>query len=197
MPLFEDVTHPPWVLFVCSAFWWIAGDCLGFRRADAKTKAGTPYKFASSLLYENVITYKEQLEILTHSGFALWDIIESCERPGSLDSDISKDQPNDIRGFCQAHPTVKRIVLANGQSGCKFFSRHFKDWLGSGELTLVDEPKTQKALCKYLPKDSEDMSSSPIQLVGALAVSPAAASYSYEEKRDFWMTHVYEPGLKH
>ena len=34
-----------------------------------------------------------------------------------------------------------------------------------------------------------------IVLISALSVSPAAASYSYLEKRDFWDEHVYQPGL--
>ena len=34
-----------------------------------------------------------------------------------------------------------------------------------------------------------------ITLVSALSVSPAAARYSYTDKRDAWDEHVYGPGL--
>ena len=34
-----------------------------------------------------------------------------------------------------------------------------------------------------------------ITFVSAVSVSPAAAGYSYTQKRDFWEKFVYQPGL--
>ena len=44
--------------------------------------------------------------------------------------------------------------------------------------------------------DSNDDDDDKIVLISALSVSPAAATYSYQQKRDFWDEHVYTPGLK-
>lgn len=196
------------VTFYSSAFWWIAGDCLGFRRGPGLTKAGRPYQFSSDLRYgvdATVEKYEDQLEIMTRHGFALWDIVQSCQRPGSLDSDISGDQPNAIREFCQENPTVRRIVLANGSSGFKFFQRHFKTWITSADLHVCSKDECEERFQNPMQSDdgSDDLTneedlgpSRPIFLISALAVSPAAATYSYAEKRDFWDNFVYQPGLK-
>ena len=150
-------------------------------------------------------SYQDQLHVLTSHGFALWDIVQSCERPSnsSLDSHISQDQPNDIPHFCHQHRhSLKRIVLANGTSGYSFFKKHFAQFLKSGEWQLVDtkkgddgkssNPKTKKTNSP-LPRENKN---SPLLIIPALAVSPAAATYSYIEKRDFWEKHVYQPGLQ-
>jgi hypoxanthine-DNA glycosylase len=178
-----------------SKFWWIAGDCLGFRRGTGISPfSGEPYKFAVDLRHDNILPYEKQIETFIGKGFALWDIVASCERDGSLDADIQGEKPNDIRGFCEKHPSIRRIVLANGTSGCGFFRRHFGDWLDSGGVVPCSHPATQTKFKKWVvPK----FSSSPqaIKLISALAVSPAAAMYSYSEKRDFWDEFVYKPGL--
>jgi hypoxanthine-DNA glycosylase len=199
-----------------SAFWWIAGDCLGFRRAPGLTKRGTPYQFCSSLRYDmdRVISYDVQVRTLCQSGFALWDICQSCERPGSLDKDIVNEHPNPIREFCDSHPTIRRIVLANGGTSAHIFRRHFADWFASGELVVADgDARSQQAFGSALrlsspkkKKTAETPSANvsggaaaggkrEIVLVCAIGVSNAAATYTYEEKRDYWEENVYRPGL--
>jgi hypoxanthine-DNA glycosylase len=180
-----------------SAFWWIAGDCLGFRRDTGISKSsGEPYKFTSWLRHDNcdILPYEQQVETLCSEGFALWDIVQSCRRPGSLDQDISEDLPNDIHGFCQQHPSIRRIVLANGASGCGFFKKHFRSWLDTGEVVPGDHPASQKSFSKWTHNITRSLSS--ITVISALAVSPAAARHTYEQKRDFWDEYVYTPGLE-
>ena len=92
-----------------NAFWWIAGDCLGFRRAPGKKANGDEYTFVKHLKFgpDQIIAYDEQVKIFLDHGFALWDIVASCERPGSLDSNIKKEIPNEIRKFCEERKTIK------------------------------------------------------------------------------------------
>lgn len=206
-----------------NAFWWIAGDCLGFRRDSGVSKSksscnssrpeGRPYKFASFLKYDGpILPYHEQVQLLTSKGFALWDVVASCQRPGSLDQDIVNEVPNDIRSFCNEHKSIRRIVLSNGASTLKFFGKHFEDWIKTGELQIHDlsncdncQPRTtndkyqlsvkcRRALCACNSPDAK--SDDRITLIPALSVSPAAATHSYQEKRDFWERHVYQPGLE-
>jgi G:T/U-mismatch repair DNA glycosylase len=180
-----------------SAFWWIAGDCLGFRRDKAVSETtGKPFALASALRYEKIISYEEQTELLCSNGFALWDIVQSCKRPGSLDSNIKDDIPNDIVGFCQHHPSIRRIVFANGKSGCDFFTKHFEEWLKIGPFVPAEDEVSKKLLGKWVGSSAMASSKPQIECVVALAVSPAAATYKYSEKRDFWEKHVYQPGLE-
>lgn len=177
-----------------NAFWWIAGDCLGFRRESGIGSKGEPYKFSANLRYGNnrIISYEEQVELLTSQGFAVWDIIQSCERKGSLDSNIKKEEANDLQGFFNSNPSLKRIVLANGKSGCDFFKKHFKDWWEEKDILFPFNEASKKAFGKKYGQRINGK----IQVICALAVSPAAATYSYVEKRDFWEEFVYRPGLE-
>lgn len=190
-----------------NAFWWIAGDCLGFRRGSAvSTSSGKPYAFAHELRYgsEFILPYQEQVDRLLSHGFCLWDVVGSCHRPGSLDQDIQNEVPNDIRGVCQQYPSIRRIVLANGGTGSKFFIKHHQEWMATGELVCADNEPSRKAFEKALHKATKRSShmqptnsTTPdshrtISLISAIAVSPAAARWTYAEKRDFWEQHVYQ-----
>lgn len=181
----------------CNVFFWIAGDCLGFRRDNGETARGGAMKLCTELRHgiSRVITYDEQVNILCKHGFALWDIVASCRRKGSLDSAITSDRPNDIRRFVEKHPTIQTIVFANGKSGLDVFNRHFKDWWSTGEITPHESSCGKLCLKNKLitPKSS---SKNAITCICALSVSPAAATSTYKQKRDFWDKFVYSPGLK-
>jgi hypoxanthine-DNA glycosylase len=174
----------------CNAFFWIAGDCLGFRRDFGKKIDGRSMKLCSDLRYgeSHVIPYEQQVNVLCQHGFALWDIVASCSRKGSLDSAIKSDKPNDIRAFVKQHPTIKTIVFANGKSGLDFFNRHFKKWWETGEIIFKSSSDEFKVIKSAKPN--------AIKCICALSVSPAAATVTYKEKRDFWDEFIYSPGLK-
>jgi hypothetical protein len=59
-----------------SAFWWIAGDALGFRRASGiSPSTNQPFKFTTALQFDNVLQYDKQLELFCSKGFAIWDVL--------------------------------------------------------------------------------------------------------------------------
>jgi len=197
-PSIESLSKQQYFGHPMNAFWWIAGDCLNFRRDDGISKTSNkPYKFTEHLNFDNVIPYEDQMNVFTSKGFALWDIVQSCEREGSLDSNIQQETPNNIREFCNVHGTVKRIVIANGLGGCKLFLKHFRSWWedkdDKDEYFLMPgrNDESLRAFPKY-----KDRTNGKIEVISALAVSPAAAKYSYLEKRDFWEKYCYAPGLK-
>lgn len=171
---------------------------MGFRRdTGISPSTGLPYKFASKLHPGlGVIPYQEQVRTLVQHGYCLWDVVESCVRPGSLDMDIQHEVPNDIRTFCQEHPTIRRIVLANGKTASKMFVKHFRDWWESGELHAGDDAESQVAFGK-IPKQQSPYFNNNYMIICicALSVSPAAAGRSYVEKRDFWKRYVYRSDL--
>lgn len=126
-------------------------------------------------------------------------MVQSCERKGSLDKDIRNAIPNQIREFSESHPTLRRIVLANGGSSAKLFRKLFKSWLETGELVPGEDAESQKvfpSMTKKLRKSKSVASDKRrISLIAAVSVSPTAAKYSYKEKRDYWEKYVYQPGM--
>lgn len=69
--------------------------------------------------------YIDRVEALTHSGIAVWDVLQSCVRPGSLDSAIQAGTrvTNNFEAFFAAHPAIA-LVCFNGAEAHNSFTRH-------------------------------------------------------------------------
>lgn len=74
-------------------------------------------------------TYQEKRALLESFGIAVWDVVASCERAGSLDQAIRAALPNPIPALLAAQPGIGRIVL-NGAKAADLFARFF----GAAEL---------------------------------------------------------------
>lgn len=109
-----------------NAFWRITAEILGFDPAS---------------------DYAARVSSLKGHGVALWDVLESCTRDGSLDSaiDASTIVPNDFGRFFAAHPRI-RLVCFNGATAAALYSRHVQPRL-RGPLTRehVRLPSTSPA----------------------------------------------------
>jgi len=64
------------------------------------------------------LDYQERIELLKENKIALWDVIESCERKGSLDTEIKNEFDNNIPQLIENHPNIK-IIFCNGQKSYK------------------------------------------------------------------------------
>ena len=60
--------------------------------------------------------YSECIRILKKHQIALWDVIDSCERKGSLDSEIKNEEANQIAELLQEHPNIQAIFCNGGKS---------------------------------------------------------------------------------
>lgn len=60
--------------------------------------------------------YTKRIEILKKHHIALWDVIDSCERKGSLDSEIKNEEANQIDELLEEHLNVKAIFCNGGKS---------------------------------------------------------------------------------
>ena len=61
---------------------------------------------------------KRESIYLKRNKVALWDVIESCERKGSLDTEIKDEVDNDTPQLIENHPNIK-IIFCNGQKSYK------------------------------------------------------------------------------
>ncbi|HUV98938.1 MAG TPA: DNA-deoxyinosine glycosylase [Gallionella sp.] len=108
-----------------NAFWTIMGELIG-------AESGLPYT--------------DRIDILRGSGIALWDVIASCIRTGSLDSDIQAGSvvPNDFNSFFLGHPDISRIYF-NGAKAEQCFLKYVHPYLESAALQYRRLPSTSPA----------------------------------------------------
>jgi len=111
--------------------------------------------------YDPKIDYGSRVQHLCRFGIAVWDVLQACERDGSLDTAIraGTERHNDLAGFVASHPGL-RGVLCNG-------GKAFRSLQRSRQLTT--EP-----------------SAVPLPVILLPSTSPAHASISRTEKARVW-----------
>ena len=60
--------------------------------------------------------YDERIAILKKNKIGLWDVIDSCERKGSLDSEIKNEEANQIEELLENYPNITAIFCNGGKS---------------------------------------------------------------------------------
>jgi len=60
--------------------------------------------------------YTARIKILKKHHIALWDVIDSCERKGSLDSEIKNEEANQIDKLLEEYQNIKAIFCNGGKS---------------------------------------------------------------------------------
>lgn len=107
------------------------------------------------------LPYTERVEVLTKEGVAVWDVLRSGSRPGSMDAAIDEATaiPNDFASFYNEHPGLQ-LICFNGQAANRLFHK------------LVP-PEIQSSL-------------SAVKFVTMPSTSPAYAAMGFEEKLRRW-----------
>lgn len=123
-----------------NAFWSIMGRILGF---------------------DPTSSYENRCKSLQAHGLALWDVLASSHRPGSLDSaiDMASARPNDFAGLFKQHRRIKLIGF-NGRKSRELF---------------------EKLVLKTVPAARDS------KLVSLPSTSPAHAAMCFEDKLHQWM----------
>jgi hypoxanthine-DNA glycosylase len=93
------------------------------------------------------LNYTKRAKLVSSQGVAIWDVIHSCVRPGSLDSSIQKNTvvENKIPEFLELHSGIRNI-LCNGGTAYQLFQKHFKSWLSENSKVIIHKmPSTSPA----------------------------------------------------
>jgi hypoxanthine-DNA glycosylase len=108
-----------------NSFWPIMADYFGF-------DAGLPYE--------------QRLAVLNQHGVALWDVLQQCERQGSLDSAIRKHsiQVNPILEFARSLGSLQLIMLNGGKASSEF-DKYFLEPLKAEGVRSISLPSTSPA----------------------------------------------------
>ncbi len=69
--------------------------------------------------------YKERLKSLIENRVALWDVLQACHRPGSMDASIMEDSivVNDFASFFQHHSNIQAIFF-NGAKAEQVYRKY-------------------------------------------------------------------------
>lgn len=91
------------------------------------------------------LDYTSRLHKLTENHIALWDVIQVCHRPGSLDSAISDSGlvTNDFQIFFKQHPQITHVFF-NGQKAAGLFMKKVAPGL-TGQFSYHTLPSTSPA----------------------------------------------------
>ncbi len=127
---------------------------LGSMPGKASIEAAEYYAFPRNVFWKTMgelfdagpeLDYPSRLQKLLSHQVALWDVISSCHRPGSLDSAIAKDGmvTNDFNGFFAHHPHISHVYF-NGQTAASLFSKKVQPGL-TREFVYHTLPSTSPA----------------------------------------------------
>jgi double-stranded uracil-DNA glycosylase len=141
---------------------------LGSMPGIASLRAGQYYAHPRNLFWPILgelvgahpgLPYDERVGRLGDAGIAVWDVLRSCRRAGSLDADIDGGSivPNDFPSFFAAYPRITRVFF-NGSTAERCYRRCVLSRLSGPALEYTRLPST----------------------------SPAHAALTYERKLEAW-----------
>ena len=133
--------------------------------------------------------YAARCDWLLARRLGLWDVYESCEREGSLDTSIRHPQVNDFARLYQACPRLAAVAHNGGES-----FRHARAVLAS-----LGQPRPLAgggvpALRAGEQGSGADLAS-PVASHRLPSTSPANASWSFERKLAAWAALMSTHGL--
>ncbi len=108
-----------------NAFWRIAGELLAF---------------------DPSAPYRARVRALKAARIAVWDVLHSCVRRGSLDTMIENDTEiaNDFQAFFRAHGKITHVFF-NGAKAEASFGRHVSGRTGAVAFRYSRLPSTSPA----------------------------------------------------
>jgi hypoxanthine-DNA glycosylase len=113
--------------------------------------------------FDPALPYMERLQFLRHARVGLWDVLDRCEREGSLDSAIrtQTEMANPLLARLRTLPDLRRIAF-NGAKAAQTFRRHV---LGESSA----QTRLARIDCQVMP-----------------STSPANASFGMERLWTAW-----------
>ena len=94
-------------------------------------------------------TKEERIKLLKKHKIALWDVIASCERKNSSDTNLKKIEPNDIPKLLLEYPNIKRIAFT-GKKAQLLYNKLYSDL--PVETYVLPSPSPAYAAMKYEEK---------------------------------------------
>ncbi len=97
--------------------------------------------------FDEELCYEKRLDMLLKNRVALFDVIGSCKREGSLDSAIKEVEHQDFENFFQKYPNIT-YVFCNGTKAYSEFLKVYK-----GDKKVYKLPSTSPANARAKKED--------------------------------------------
>ena len=98
------------------------------------------------------LPYEKRVERLQSVGVALWDVLQACSRPGSLDASITEEVANDFPALFGKYPDITHVFF-NGSKAETAFRRHASPALPKGHHIIFTRlPSTSPAHAAMRPE---------------------------------------------
>jgi hypoxanthine-DNA glycosylase len=97
------------------------------------------------------LPYEERVRLLQSAGVALWDTLQACLRPGSLDASIADEVANNFPAFFDKHRSITNVFF-NGSKAEMAFRRHALPALTEKQPILERLPSTSPAHAAMTPE---------------------------------------------
>lgn len=141
---------------------------LGSMPGEASLRAGQYYAHPQNNFWRMMAAlipldpgadYEHRMQALKSAGIAVWDVLHSCERAGSMDANIvkSSQQANDFVTFFSSHRKITHVFF-NGGAAEQVYRKTVLPVLGAQHVEYLRLPST----------------------------SPAYAAISFERKLEAW-----------
>jgi len=132
--------------------------------------------------FEPDAAYDDRMAALQAAGIALWDVMHSCRRIGSLDARIEPDSitANDFGAFFQGHPGIRSIFF-NGAKAEVAYRKHVLPTVNTRPIGYERLPSTSQAhAAKSL---AEKLEAWRAVLGASRAFPPPVASGEFDKRR--------------
>jgi TDG/mug DNA glycosylase family protein len=126
---------------------------LGSMPGQASLDAGQYYAHPRNLFwpllgnmlgFDSALPYQAKMTSLITARVAVWDVLQSCQRQGSLDVHIHHEVPNDFSAFLHNHHDIQAIFF-NGDKAATSFKRFVQPQLDRPDIALIRLPSTSPA----------------------------------------------------
>ncbi|KGO88567.1 DNA glycosylase [Flavobacterium rivuli WB 3.3-2 = DSM 21788] len=94
--------------------------------------------------------YMDKIKFLKDNSIALWDVLQYCEREGSLDSKIKNEVANDFEIFYSKYPLINKVFFSSKNAAAyydKYVGRK-----GYIEYNVLPSPSGANATMSFMQK---------------------------------------------
>ncbi|MFT5874010.1 MAG: hypoxanthine-DNA glycosylase [Clostridium sp.] len=103
------------------------------------------WKIVFSLLGEDVPDdYESKKAILVNNKIAIWNVLKSCDRENSSDSNIKDPVSNDFKSLFNKYPNLRNIYF-NGKKAEALYRKLVVNNVNKDDLRLFNLPSTSPA----------------------------------------------------